>query len=411
MGRHAAGRSTGEGTLAPAGEETPVVGEPADPDPGPGTRTFAALSPESLASHDDGPPRGFLGSGWNDRPEPPKRLRRVALVSGLSVLLAVGVTTGGVRLMAGRTTLTAEPPRQACASAVDCVVTGAPSLGAGTPQETGTAPQIGDAAGDAGGETTGGAAGDGAVGGRTGEDPARGDTGPGTPPGPGSQSASQPDSGPAGPGAHPGRTQQKARASASPKARATSPAGHGSGARTGAGSTPADVGAPATADAPGTAGTTDGKTDGADPGSPATSDASDSSEPGGAGSSDSGGEAPHTDSAAPAAAPGDGAVRVAYAVTGRRGATYTARLAVRNEGPALSSWTLRLPVGGRVIAVRGAAHWEQQEDTLVVTGESLGEDGEIGVVFDAEGSSRAPAECALAEGRCAVASNSGHHHR
>ncbi|WP_327047564.1 hypothetical protein OG320_06650 [Microbispora sp. NBC_01189] len=393
------------------------MGEPGDPEPG--TRTFAALSPESLASHDDDPPRGFLGSGWNDRPEPPKRLRRVALVSGLSVLLAVGVTTGGVRLMAGRTTLTAEPARQACASAVDCAVTGAPSLGAGAPQETGPAPQIGDAAGDAAGDaeggTTGGTAGDGAAGdgaagdtagdgaagGRTGEDPARGDTGPGTPPGPGSL----PVSDPAGPGADPGRTEEKARASASPKARATSPAGHRSGSRTGAGSTPAGVGAPATADAPGTDGTTAGTTDGADPDSTA---APGTSEPGGAGagSPDSGGEAPHTDSAA---APGDGAVRVTYAATGRRGAAYTARLAVRNEGPALSSWTLRLPVGGRVIAVRGAAHWEQQGDTLVVTGESFGEGGEIGVVFDAEGSSRAPAECALAEGTCAVASDSRHH--
>ncbi|WP_405086737.1 hypothetical protein [Microbispora sp. NBC_01389] len=399
------------------------MGEPGDPEPGPGTRTFAALSPESLASHDDDPPRGFLGSGWNDRPEPPKRLRRVALVSGLSVLLAVGVTTGGVRLMAGRTTLTAEPARQACASAVDCAVTGAPSLGAGAPQETGPAPQIGDAAGDAAGDaeggTTGGTAGDGAAGdgaagdgaagdtagdgaagGRTGEDPARGDTGPGTPPGPGAPPVSQPAADPV-PGAGQGRTQDKARASTSPKARATSPAGH----RSGAGSTPAGVGAPATADAPGTDGTTDGTTDGADPGSPATSG---TSEPGGpdSGSPDSGGEAPHTDSAA---APGDGAVRVTYAVTGRRGAAYTARLAVRNEGPALSSWTLRLPVGGRVIAVRGAAHWEQQGDTLVVTGEPLGESGEIGVVFDAEGSSRAPAECALAEGTCAVASDSRHH--
>ncbi len=390
MGRHAAGRNTGEGHLP--GEGTPDVGDPGDPEPGPGTRTFAALSPESLASHDDAP-RGFLGSGWNDRPEPPKRLRRMALVSGLSVLLAVGVTTGGARLMAGRTTLTVDPPRQACVSTVDCAANSAPSLGAGAPQETGSAPQTGDAAGG----------GDGAADGRTGEDPAQGDTGPGASPRPDSQPGSQPDSGPV-PGADPGRGREKARtsSSASPKPRVTSPAGNRSGARTGAGSTPADVGAPATADAPGAGGTTGGT----DPGGPV---ALDTSEPDEAGSANSGGEAPHTDSAAPAAARGDGAVRVTYSAAGRRGAAYTARLAVRNEGPALSSWTLRLPVGGRVTAVQGASGWEQQGDTLVVTGESLAEGGEIGVAFDAEGASRTPAECSLAEGSCAVASGSSRH--
>ncbi|MBO4274101.1 hypothetical protein [Microbispora triticiradicis] len=375
------------------------MGGPGDPEPGPGTRTFAALSPESLASHGDAP-RGFLGSGWNDRPEPPKRLRRLALVSGLSVLLAVGVTTGGARLMAGRTTLTVDPPRQACVSAVDCAANSAPSLGAGAPQETGSASRTGDAAGG----TAGDAVGDGAAGGRTGEDPARGDTDPGASPRPGSRSVPQPVSDPAGPGADPGRRQEKARASASPKARATSPAGKRSGARTGAGSTPADVGAPATADAPGTGGTTGGT----DAGGPAAVDTSEPDDAG-AGAANSGGEAPHTDSAAPAAARGDGAVRVTYSAAGRRGAAYTARLAVRNEGPALSSWTLRLPVGGRVTAVQGVSGWEQQGDTLVVTGGPLAEGGEIGVAFDAEGASHTPAECSLAEGSCAVASGSSRH--
>ncbi len=66
--------------------------------------------------------RGFLGSGWyDDEPEPrPRRFRRLAILSSVTVLLAAGVTFAGIRLVGNETTLAIEPPGSGCASTNSC---------------------------------------------------------------------------------------------------------------------------------------------------------------------------------------------------------------------------------------------------------------------------------------------------
>lgn len=82
---------------------------------------------------DGGGRRGFLGSGWHDEePEPrPRRFRRLAILSTVTVLLAAGVTFAGIRLVGGETALTIEPPVSGCASTNSCAA--APAMDAITP--------------------------------------------------------------------------------------------------------------------------------------------------------------------------------------------------------------------------------------------------------------------------------------
>ncbi|MBX6381928.1 MAG: hypothetical protein IRZ07_02980 [Microbispora sp.] len=352
-------------------------------------RMFAALSPESLESENpepvgrassrlrapsdrlvaSGPPRdpGPAGPARDDRNEQPRRLRRAALVSGLSVLLAVGVTTGGARLLAGRTSLTLDQPTTACPASEACAAEGAPASGplGGTTVS---------------GEPTGDPAGTGR------EDGNRGDGGQSDTGHDGQKSTRQDGSGRDG--------SAQTRATPAPPAASAAPERDHPRARTHA---PSSSSAPRASSHPkvgdaASAVVVDGT---ADTGGEA---APDDTEYGGNGADDAG----TTDMARAESAPAGGAVQVRFTVTQRDENGYTARLAVRNEGPALPAWTIRLAVGGRVTQVDGAG-WRQQGDTLVLTSDAgLDERGAVTLTIHADGVPAAPAGCELSEGRCEV---------
>ncbi|MEW9534060.1 hypothetical protein [Microbispora sp. NPDC049125] len=318
--------------------------------------------------------RGFLGSGWNDEPRPPRRLRRMALISGFSVVLAVGLTVGGVKLAAGRTALTMEPPSSECATAAQCDSAPGGTLAAGgvtAPAAPGTfgapdsaAPLPGDT-GDLGSDAGPTSSASPSALPSAGDAPA----GAGTPTTPGSRTTK----------ASGGKHTREPSATGSPAGVPDDTSASSDDSPVSGGDSPADTGSSAAA----------GGTTGDDADTPMAADADDPQ--------------------ARADAPGD--VSVDFAVTGRDRRGYAAQLAVRNEGAALSSWTIELPVGGRVTGVEGA-DWRQDGGTLVVTsGDPLTEGGELRIAFDAVGDPRTPGECVLAGGDCAVAATSSHERR
>ncbi|GAA4578346.1 hypothetical protein GCM10023194_00990 [Planotetraspora phitsanulokensis] len=111
MGRHAAEH--------PAG-----TGQPQLPDEGANT----VVRPGDLAARrqegDEARRSGFLGSGLSSAPSPgddsSKGLRRLALVSGVSVVLTLGLIVGGVQVLSGRTELTVQSLGTNCAAPGQC---------------------------------------------------------------------------------------------------------------------------------------------------------------------------------------------------------------------------------------------------------------------------------------------------
>jgi hypothetical protein len=111
MGRHAAEHQAG-------------AGQPRFPDEG----ANAAIRPGDLAEGrqegDESQRSGFLGSGLSTGSElgdeSSKGLRRLALVSGVSVVLTLGLIVGGVQVLSGRTELTVQPLGASCAAPGQC---------------------------------------------------------------------------------------------------------------------------------------------------------------------------------------------------------------------------------------------------------------------------------------------------
>ncbi|ETK31802.1 hypothetical protein [Microbispora sp. ATCC PTA-5024] len=316
----------------------------------------------------DGEGRGFLGSGWREEPQPPRRLRRLALVSGLSVLLAVGVTAGGVRLMAGRTALTLEPPHAGCGTA--CPATpGVLALGGGS-----------------GGADASGSPDD------VSSDDATGDAGATAPPS----------------------------APSTPIPTATSPSAQHTRARA-QGTTPSH--APAKGDSRPTSDDassgSDGAPDSGDTSTGTTGDGGDATPSGSAGDSTGGGDASPdaADQAADQGAGQDttlqagvsaGSVSLRFAVTRRDGNGYAAELSIRNQAAALGSWSVEIPVGGEVADVQGA-EWRQSGDTLVLSSsEPLAQGDDVRISFEADGDPQSLDQCTLAGGECTVDASTRH---
>ncbi|MEU6429411.1 hypothetical protein ABZ860_26240 [Microbispora sp. NPDC046973] len=381
------------------------------------TRMFAALSPERLESESLASPGrpapserlaasggagdgGLPGQDRDDHAKQPRRMRRLALVSGLSVLLAVGVTTGGARLIAGRTSLTMEQPTTACPTSENCAASGGPSGASGSGQALGETPAPGDSTGAPTGDPV-----------RDGRDqPGQEDSGTtgSEPKDTGRGGSAAPQATPVPTAASKGRDRDHASSrTRTPSTAAPRASAHAS-PRVGDG--PAAVTA-----APDD--TTGPVSDDATPGDTALDDAENTGNTGNSGASGdtAGGDQVDTGTnranrtnrantvrAESALAGGGPAVRVRFEVTTRDEAGYAARITVRNEGPALPSWTIRLAVGGRVTAVEGA-DWRQQGDTLTLSARTaLDEGGALTLTVRADGASAAPADCALSEGRCEV---------
>ncbi|MBD3138010.1 hypothetical protein [Microbispora bryophytorum] len=397
-----------------------------------------SLGPESPASPERRAPaerlvgsggagnRGLPGQDRDDRAKQPRRMRRLALVSGLSVLLAVGVTAGGARLVAGRTFLSMEQPTTACPVSENCADADGPYAASGSGQALGETPAPGDPTGD----PTGDAA-------RNGQDDpgstnvdqgetGRNDTGKNSDTG--KNEAAQ--GGPAAPQATPAskgrdgdhasaRTRAPSTTARSTADRSTTDPGASAHAVPRVGDAPAAVtaapeGTDDTDDTDDTGTASDG---GAAPGETTLDDTANTrgGEDGrdsehAAGTNHTTG-ADHTNRtntarAGSTLAGGDPAVRVRFTVSARDESGYTARIAVRNEGQALRAWTIRLATGGQVTAVEGA-DWRQQGDTLTLSSRAaLAEGGTLTLIVHADGASAAPAGCVLSEGRCEV-TNSG----
>ncbi|MFF4127570.1 hypothetical protein ACFYYP_28910 [Microbispora rosea] len=381
------------------------------------TRLFAALSPERLESErleSESPAsperprspellpasrgageRGLAGQDGDDRAKQPRRMRRLALVSGLSVLLAVGVTTGGARLIAGRTSLTMEQPTTACPISEDCAAAGGPYGASGSGQALGETPAQGDPTGDP------------VVNGQ--DQPGREDSGTS-----GSEAEDTGKDGSAAPRATPASTaDSKGRDRDHTSARTRTPST--AAPRASAHGSPQVDDAPAAVTAAPDDATGTASDDSATSGESALDDprnnedagnnenvgnAEDAADEADAGANrTTGGRTARTRSALAAGGP---AVGVRFTVTDRDEGGYTARITVRNEGQALPAWTVRLAVGGQVTAVEGAG-WRQQGDTLTLTSQTaLDEDGTLTLTVHAEGASAAPADCVLSEGRCEV---------
>ncbi|MEU6409888.1 hypothetical protein [Microbispora sp. NPDC046933] len=332
-------------------------------------------------------------------------MRRLALVSGLSVLLAVGVTTGGARLIAGRTSLAMEKPTTACPTSENCAAAGAPNGAPGSGEALGGTPAPSDPTGDPSGDPArngqdqsgredSGQTGAGQSEGRNkGQgDTAQGDTAQDR------SAAPRPTSGPTATSGGPDRDHASARTrtrgpSSTPAPRASAQASAQVG----------DAPVAVTAAPGGTADTMPGG-DAASGDAGNTEDTARTDAAGGATTGVTTGVTTGADTARTESAPAAGGpeVRVRFTVTHRDESGYAARIAVRNEGPALPSWTIRLAVGGQVTAVEGA-DWRQQGSTLVLSAEnSLDEGGTLTLAIHADGASAAPADCVLSEGRCEV---------
>ncbi|GAA0376582.1 hypothetical protein GCM10009530_28870 [Microbispora corallina] len=313
----------------------------------------------------DGEGRGFLGSGWREEPQPPRRLRRMALVSGLSVLLAVGVTAGGVRLMAGRTALTLEPPHAGCGTT--CPTTpGVLALGGGS-----------------GGTDASGSPGDAS------SDDAAGDAG-----------ATAPPSAPSTPiptATPPGVQHTRARAQDDRTTPSHAPAKGDS--------------RPTSDDA---SSGSDGAPDAGDTSTGTTGDGGDATPSGSAGDSAGGDASPDAadqgagqDTTLQAGVPA-GSVSLRFAVTRRDGNGYAAALSIRNEAAALGSWSVEIPVGGQVVDVQGA-EWRQSGDTLVLSSpDPLAQGDDVRISFEADGDPQPLDQCTLAGGECTVDASTRH---
>ncbi|MEV4455863.1 hypothetical protein [Microbispora sp. NPDC049633] len=333
-------------------------------------------------------------------------MRRLALVSGLSVLLAVGVTTGGARLIAGRTSLTMEQPTTACPVSEDCTAAGAPGSGqalgetrapgdpTGGPAQNGQdQPGQEDPGRTGAGQDEGGSTGkndtakndtaknDTAKNDTAGNDTARGGSADPQATPVSTATSGDPDRDHASARTRaPSTTAPRAASTTAPRAASTTAPRASSQASPRVGDAPAAVTA---------AGDDTATVPGADaaPGDNGTSEDT------------AGTDAAQTESALD----GDGAaVRVRFTVRRHDESGYTARLAVRNEGPALPDWTIRLAVGGQVTAVEGA-DWEQRGDTLTLNSRTaLDEGGALTLTIQADGAPAAPADCVLSGGRCEV---------
>ncbi|OPG14508.1 hypothetical protein B1L11_02400 [Microbispora sp. GKU 823] len=363
---------------------------------------FAALSPErleseSLASSEHlltsehlttsggSGGRGSSERGRDGRAKRPRRTRRLALVSGLSVLLAVGVTAGGARLIAGRTSLSMEQPTTACPTSGNCATAGGPYGASGSGQALGETSAPGDPTGDPvqNGQDQSGQEDSGKTG--SGQD----DTGRG--------GSAAPQATPVSTATSKGRDRDHTSArTRTPSTAAPRASAHASPR---VGDAPATVTAvPDTAEvvpdndaAPGdtTPGDTGNSGSTGNTGGTSGTDAADAGSTGTTGSS--GADTAQTKSALAAADP---AVRLRFTVTHRDGSGYAARLTVRNEGPALPAWTIRLAVGGQVTAVEGA-DWRQQGDTLTLSSQTaLDEGGTLTLTIHADGRPpRPPTAC------------------
>ncbi|MEU7882663.1 hypothetical protein [Microbispora bryophytorum] len=408
------------------------------------TRMFAALSPENLASErlesgslrpgSLGPEspasperrapadrlvgsggagdRGLPGQDRDDRAKQPRRMRRLALVSGLSVLLAVGVTAGGARLIAGRTFLSMEQPTTACPVSENCADADGPYGASGSGQALGETPAPGDPIGDPArnGQDDPGSTGvdqdetgqsDTGKNGDTGKDKAT-QGGPATPQ---VTPASTAASAPASKGRDRDHASARTRASSTTAPSTTAPSTTDPGASAHAVPRVGDAPAAVTA-APDDTDDTDTASDGGAAPGEATLDDTDNARGGedGRDSEDAAGtnhtNRTNTARAGSTLAGGGPAVRLRFTVSARDESGYTARIAVRNEGPALRAWTIRLAAGGQVTAVEGA-DWRQQGDTLTLSSRAaLAGGGTLTLTVHADGASAAPAGCVLSEGRC-----------
>ncbi|GAA4571168.1 hypothetical protein [Planotetraspora kaengkrachanensis] len=129
MGRHAAEH--------PAG-----TGQPHLPDEGANTAVRSGDLAERRQEGHDTHRSGFLGSGLSSGSgsgdDSSKGLRRLALVSGVSVVLTLGLIIGGVQVLSGRTELTVQASDSSCAAPGQC----------DTEQTADSAPTEDDPAGD-----------------------------------------------------------------------------------------------------------------------------------------------------------------------------------------------------------------------------------------------------------------------
>ncbi|WP_169947585.1 hypothetical protein [Microbispora sp. H11081] len=285
-------------------------------------------------------------------------------MSGLSVLLAVGVTTGGARLIAGRTTLALEQPTTACPVSESCDAPGGPYGASGSGHALGETPAPGDPSGD----------------------PNQNDPDQYGQDEPGPKDTAKKDTAKTDTAQDPQATPVSTAASGGPDRDQAS-------ARTRTPSTAAPRASsqesPRVDDAPAAVTDVDGGVADTVPGDEPVPDGGDL---GGKPGADGTGSALH----------GDAAVGVRFTVTGRHESGYTARLVVRNEGPALPAWTIRLSVGGLVTAVDGA-DWTQRGDALTLSSRTaLDEGGALTLTISADGASAAPGGCVLFEGRCEV---------
>ncbi|MBP2703279.1 hypothetical protein JOL79_05620 [Microbispora sp. RL4-1S] len=399
MGRHKAGRQADEGPLPQGGAEWS-----ASDDDGARTLGFEELSPERLEA-EDASRRGFLGSAWSDpakatgrgtragfhgsasreAPEPSRRMRRMALVSAMSVFLAVGVTVGGVRLMAGRTTLTLEPPAGTASHGLlarggAAATPSAAAGGSDANDQNAASPEGAPTPSASPARSTGhrDGAGTGAV-----KPPAGGAEG--------TRDASSDDTRPLG------------------EQHSTSRTSVPHGGDTANGANGGDVGDAVSENSTGPSQSQDqsqsqGQSQGQGRDHMKGQIGGNAQAPGSGQDSDQagdqgGGGADRPTQADASAGPG---VHVDLSVSSRGRNGYSASLSVRNEAARLGSWSVRLPVGGRVLSLAGA-QWRQQGDTLVISSpRPLGEGESLRVSFVAEGDPGTPDRCTLDQGECSV---------
>ncbi|MBB6475902.1 hypothetical protein [Sphaerisporangium rubeum] len=95
-----------------------------------------------------------------------------------------------------------------------------------------------------------------------------------------------------------------------------------------------------------------------------------------------------------------GQVSVGFTVSDVTRAGYTARVTVTNTGDPLTTWQLRLPVGGTVTGA-DTGDWFQEGATLVLDSSTpLRADETLVVTFTAEGTPTEPTSCRLSTGAC-----------
>ena len=330
----------------------------------PGRETIAAARRGPSGNGTAGPSQDSAGPAGA-----PRRPDRLAVTTALAVLLAIGVTAGGVRLISQRYELTMAPSGSATCDAYTSCVTSA--AGDALPTSGPAEEERPDASAAPETPLPGSAA---------------------TPSAPPATAPSEPAD--ASPEPRPAPTTAgPADATAAPLAagRATAPTSpRQAGADAGdAGEAPqgrSDTGRAA----PDTR---------AEPDLPAPREET--------GPAEGAARLPYPDASGPrpGAAPGAGAVTpgvlLRFTVTGAHDTGYRAELVVRATRD-LPGWTVTLRVGGRVTALDGA-EWRQRGRTLTIrSAEPLAAGEERRIAFEAEGAPWPPTECALAGGECAV---------